>query len=152
MRKEELRQAPPIAMSFCKGTGHTFKFVTPAWSLFPAYYLPPTVKGENGGLKVPCGRKIFALDCLNACLHEAKNRDVGHCEVRGLPRRYDPRPAHPLTPARKVVIATEAIRKVVESRKREITVTVVPIIRAGTAKVNYDDVLKYELLSIATYK
>ena len=33
--------------------------------------------------------------------------DPGHCEVR--PRReYDPRPAHPLTRAKKVVIATQA--------------------------------------------
>src|SRR6516165_5723599 len=36
--------------------------------------------------------------------------DVGHCDIT--PRDpYDPRPGHALTPARKVLIATEAIRK-----------------------------------------
>src|SRR5262249_48527318 len=37
--------------------------------------------------------------------------DPTHCSIRQTPRLYDPRPAHPLTPARKVVIATEAIRR-----------------------------------------
>jgi tyrosinase len=77
--------------------------------------------------------------------------DVGHCEVRGLPRQYDPRPAHPLTLARKLVIATDAIRQAV-SRGKQITVTVVPIIRAGTSRCDYDNVLKYDKISIVTYK
>lgn len=77
--------------------------------------------------------------------------DVGHCEVRGLPRPYDPRPAHPLTPARKVVIATEAIRKVA-ARSKEITVTVVPIVLAGTPKCDYENVLKFEKISVVTYR
>ena len=52
--------------------------------------------------------------------------DPGHCEVR--PRRpYDPRPAHPLTKAKKVVIATDAVREAIE-RDGNATVTVVPIV------------------------
>src|SRR5215472_9599642 len=77
--------------------------------------------------------------------------DVGHCEIRGTPRLYDPRPAHPLTPARKVVICTDAIRQAINAGK-QMSVTVVPIIRAGTSKTTYDDVLKYEKLSVVTYK
>jgi tyrosinase len=76
--------------------------------------------------------------------------DVGHCEVRGLPRPYDPRPAHPLTPARKILIATDAIRRAV-AKGKQITVTVVPIVRAGTDEVDYDDVLKFERISVRTY-
>jgi tyrosinase len=75
--------------------------------------------------------------------------DAGHCEVRGLPRPYDPRPAHPLTPARKVVIATEAIRRAIKGK--DMTVTVVPIVRAGTEECDYKDVLKFEKLSVRTY-
>ncbi len=77
--------------------------------------------------------------------------DVGHCEIRGMPRPYDPRPAHPLTPARKVVICTDAIRQALTAGK-QMSVTVVPIIRAGTSKTTYDDVLRYEKLSVVTYK
>jgi tyrosinase len=76
--------------------------------------------------------------------------DVGHCDVRGLPRPYDPRPAHPLTPARKVVIATDAIRKAV-TKGKQMTVTVVPIVRAGTPECDYDDVLKFDRISVRTY-
>lgn len=76
--------------------------------------------------------------------------DVGHCEVRGLPRAYDPRPAHPLSPARKTLIATEAVRKAV-SKGKPMTVTVVPIVRAGTELVDYEDVFKFDKLSVLTY-
>jgi tyrosinase len=52
--------------------------------------------------------------------------DEGHCEVK--PRRkYDPRPAHPLTRAKKVVRATEAVKRAIADDKKA-TVTVVPII------------------------
>ncbi|HEY6271036.1 MAG TPA: hypothetical protein VIX19_03470 [Terriglobales bacterium] len=76
--------------------------------------------------------------------------DVGHCEVRGVPGPYDPRPAHPLTPARKVLIATEAVRKAV-GKGKAFTVTVVPIVRAGTDLCDYDDVFKFDKLSVQTY-
>jgi tyrosinase len=52
--------------------------------------------------------------------------DPGHCEVEPR-RRYDPRPAHPLTRAKKVVIATEAISRARKDGGKA-TVTVVPII------------------------
>ena len=76
--------------------------------------------------------------------------DPGHCEVRGNPRMYDPRPAHPLTPARKVVIATAAIQKAI-ARSNQVTVTVVPIISAGTQLTDFNDVLKFDKVSIRTY-
>jgi hypothetical protein len=76
--------------------------------------------------------------------------DAGHCEVGGTPRLYDPRPAHPLTPARKVLIATEAVQKVLTQRK-QMTVTVVPIVYAGTAKCDFENVLKFNKISVRTY-
>ncbi len=76
--------------------------------------------------------------------------EAGHCEVRSNPRRYDPRPAHPLTPARKVVMATAAIKRAL-ARSKEITVTIVPIVRAGTVLCDFDDVLKFDKVSIRTY-
>lgn len=76
--------------------------------------------------------------------------DVGHCDVRGLPRPYDPRPAHPLTPAKKTVIATEAIRQAMK-RGKTVRVTIVPIVRAGTHRCDYENVIKFDKISVVTY-
>jgi tyrosinase len=76
--------------------------------------------------------------------------DITHCQIRGLPRPYDPRPAHPLTPARKVLIATDAIRQAL-GRGTEMTVTVVPVVTAGTPKCDYENVLKFDRVSVVTY-
>jgi tyrosinase len=77
--------------------------------------------------------------------------DEGHCDVN-LRDPYDPRPAHPLWPGRKVVIATEAIRRAV-GNGGSMTVTVVPVITATTDKTSDDDdVLKFEALSVVTYQ
>jgi hypothetical protein len=76
--------------------------------------------------------------------------DVGHCEVRGLPRPYDPRPAHPLTPARKVLIATEAVRRAL-NRSKTVTVTVVPVVTSANENCDVENVLKLDRVSIITY-
>ena len=60
--------------------------------------------------------------------------DPGHCDVEPR-RRYDPRPAHPLTPAKKVVIATDPVKRAIE-QDGEVTVTVVPIVEP----LPYEDV------------
>jgi hypothetical protein len=73
--------------------------------------------------------------------------DPSHCEVTGPRRAYDPRFSHPLVPTVKVVIATDAIRRVLE-RGKEVSVTVVPIVGYDTD----DDVLKFERLRIVTYR
>ena len=77
--------------------------------------------------------------------------DVGHCEVRGPRRPFDPRPTHPLTPATKIVIATEAIRQALAKGKR-VTVTVVPIVLSGTRLCDFKKVLKFDKISVVTYR
>ena len=75
--------------------------------------------------------------------------DEEHCTVRPR-RRYDPRPAHQLTLARKVVIATEAVRTAL-AKGPKLTVKVVPVVRATTPKAGAEDVLIYERISVITY-
>jgi hypothetical protein len=77
--------------------------------------------------------------------------EPGHCEVS--PRRlYDPRPAHPLTPGRKVVIATEAVRRAVADGG-PLTVTVVPVVRSVTPKAPArEDVLRFGAVRVVTYR
>lgn len=82
--------------------------------------------------------------------------DVGHCDV--IERRpFDPRPPHPLTPTRKTVIATDAIRRAFEglegANTTELTVTVVPVILSTTPRVGRpDDLVKYDQVQIITYR
>jgi hypothetical protein len=77
--------------------------------------------------------------------------DVGHCDIRDPRRPYDPRPSHPLTPAVKVVIASDAIRKALAAGD-EVTVTVVPIVTGATEQCDLENVLKFERLRIVTYR
>jgi hypothetical protein len=76
--------------------------------------------------------------------------DVGHCDIRSRDP-YDPRPGHPLTLARKVVIATEALRGVLA--QDSVTVTVVPVVvSAGPRSGDDDDIFKADAIRIVTYR
>src|SRR5258705_4496877 len=55
--------------------------------------------------------------------------DKGHCCVHPI-RPFDNRSPHPLTPREVVVDVTEALRKAAVER-RELSVTVVPVVRAA---------------------
>jgi hypothetical protein len=76
--------------------------------------------------------------------------DVGHCDV--MPRRpFDPRPAHALTPTRKVVIATNPLRRAL-STGAELRITVVPRILSTSPRLGRpDDIVKFERVLIITY-
>lgn len=76
--------------------------------------------------------------------------DVGHCDVHGR-RTYDPRWAHPLTPAvRKVLVATAAIHRLMKQGKTRMTLTVVPVITSATEHGD-ENVLKFESVKIVAY-
>lgn len=100
---------------------------------------------ENTPRNIPAYAGCFHIFGHGGCLG-----DVGHCDVK--PRRpYDPRPAHPLTPARKTVVATDAVRKALSGDT--VTVTVVPVILSTTSRVGLpDEVVKYEEVRILTYR
>jgi hypothetical protein len=74
----------------------------------------------------------------------------GHCEVA--PRApYDPRPPHPLSPTRAVVIATDAIRKAAAGPK--MTITVVPVVMSTTDKVPDDEQIpNFQSASVVAYQ
>jgi tyrosinase len=76
--------------------------------------------------------------------------DVGHCEITSR-RPYDPRPGHPLTPARKVVIATEAVRRLTNAKAESMTVTIVPVVTALTEQCDPINVLKFNQVRLVTY-
>jgi tyrosinase len=61
-------------------------------------------------------------------------QDAGHCDVKER-RAYDPRPEHPLTKSKKVVMATDAVKRAIE-QKSPVTVTVVPVIEPLPYKID----------------
>jgi tyrosinase len=79
--------------------------------------------------------------------------DVGHCDVK--PRRdYDPRPEHQLSPAKKVVIATDAVVRAIDQGD-QVTVTVVPVVEPlpYDADPKYtEDPLHVGYVKIVTYR
>jgi len=76
--------------------------------------------------------------------------DLGHCDIIQGTDDFDQRPSHPLLPIRKVVIATEAIKRAVE-QSADIKITVVPVVMSWTDKCDLDDVLKFDHINLVTY-
>jgi len=76
--------------------------------------------------------------------------DITHCDVGGPRRLYDPRPGHPLTPARKILIATAAV-KAARQKGDTMTVTVVPVVYDASPKEDYSKVLKFDSISVSSY-
>ena len=76
--------------------------------------------------------------------------DVGHCEVHEMRDEFDFRPEHPLTPAKKVVIATEAITRAAQLAEN-MTITVVPVVKSWTDKSDRQNVLKFDHINLVTY-
>jgi tyrosinase len=75
--------------------------------------------------------------------------DVGHCDVPTGPRDpFDWRPQHPLTPAVKTVIVTDALRRIAKPEDASITVTAVAIV-IGTAA---NAVLQFDTVRLLTYR
>jgi hypothetical protein len=110
-------------------------------------YLNTPAADESTGLAAAGYAGSFYIFGHGGCLG-----DAGHCDV--LPRRrFDPRPAHPLTPIRKVVIATAAISRALESDSEELIVTVVPVITSTSPEAGRpDDLLHYQEVRIVTYR
>ncbi len=76
--------------------------------------------------------------------------DVGHCDVTTRDP-FDPRPGHPLTGARKVVIASDELRAVLVGDR--VTVTIVPVIlSAGPQSRDEENIVKLDEIRIVTYR
>lgn len=77
--------------------------------------------------------------------------DAGHCAINGTKRDpNDLRNPHPLTPAKKRVSVTAAL-KAVAARKSKTTVTIVPIVTASTALCDNENVFRCENIRFVSY-
>jgi tyrosinase len=90
--------------------------------------------------------------CYHIFGHGGCLGDPGHCDVEDR-RPYDPRPAHPLTSAKKVVIATDAVKRAIQAGEPA-TVTVVPIVEPLPYEVDpkyTEDPLRIGYVRVLTY-
>lgn len=76
--------------------------------------------------------------------------DVGHCHVTTRDP-YDPRSGHPLTGARKVLIASDELRALLDGDK--LIVTIVPVIRSvGPQSGDDENIVMLDEIRIVTYR
>ena len=76
--------------------------------------------------------------------------DAGHCDVHDHREPYDFRPPHPLTPARKRVTVTSALREITKTTTT-VTITVVPVVSAANELCDTDNVFRCENMHFVTY-
>ena len=61
------------------------------------------------------------------------------------------RPSHFLEPIKKIVVATDAIRKAAAQEAEDIMITVVPVVMSWTEGSELEDVLKFDHINLVTY-
>ena len=76
--------------------------------------------------------------------------DPGHCELNGHREAYDFRPGHPLTLGARRVEVTETLRALAQT-KQEVTVTIVPVIRAANEQCDKVNVPRFEGMRLVGY-
>jgi hypothetical protein len=108
------------------------------------------VNNPNADENTPTTEASGYAGSFNIFGHGGCFGDVGHCEVHERRDEFDYRPTHALAPAKKVVVATEAITRAAEL-KADISITVVPIVKSWTPKSDRDNVLKFDHINLITY-
>lgn len=112
-------------------------------------YLNNPEADESTGYDDPSYAGSFHIFGHGGCLG-----DPGHCEVKAR-RKYDPRPSHPLTRAKKKVVATDAVRRVIQQGE-PVTVTVVPMVEPlpyeSVDAKHTEDPLEIGYVRIVTYR
>jgi hypothetical protein len=76
--------------------------------------------------------------------------DAGHCVVKGHREPYDFRVPHSLTPARKRVEVTEALRQATKTDNK-VTITIVPVVNAANDLCDVKNVFHCEKMRLLTY-
>ena len=76
--------------------------------------------------------------------------DQGHCDVPTSRRRFDDRPSHPLTPAFRRVVITDALRRAMDSSE-EITITIIASASIDEADLEQESFLNLGGLQIVTF-
>lgn len=118
----------------------------------PSFEARVFVNNPNANMSTPPTEAYGFAGCFNVFGHGGCFGDTGHCDVHEKREdSFDPRLSHPLIPMKKVVIATAAIRNAVNQR-RDIHVTVVPIIKSWTEKSEADDILRFDHINLITYR
>jgi tyrosinase len=98
----------------------------------------------------PCDREHGYAGSFHVFGHGGCLGDPGHCDVSERRDRYDFRPPHPLTLASKRVTVTDVLRDLARTKK-EVTVTVVPVISAANELCDTQNVFRFEDMRFVSY-
>jgi hypothetical protein len=82
--------------------------------------------------------------------HERCVGDDGHCDVPTASRRFDDRPSHPLTPAFRRVVVTEALRRVLADSD-ELTITIIATATASPGTELHEPLFDAAGVQLATF-
>jgi hypothetical protein len=116
----------------------------------PSFEARVFLNNAHASATTPCTSDEGYAGAFHIFGHGGCFGEVGHCEVQGR-RRYDPRPEHPLTPARKVLMATDSLKRAME-QTNWITVTVVAVITSLTEKTETSEFLHFAAVRVLTYR
>ena len=77
--------------------------------------------------------------------------DEGHCDVPTTIRRFDDRPSHPLTPAFRRVVITDALQKAIKGGGK-LTITFIATTPAAKSEIEGRYLLEFTGLQIAAFE
>lgn len=144
----------PVAIDFA---GPEHRFARADLEISGIYHAEASYEGRvflnnpQANADTPCDRGHGYAGSFHIFGHGGCVGDAGHCEINEHGRDpYDWRPPHPLTPAKKRIKITEALREVAKNAK-EATITIVPIVNAATDLCDTSDVFKCEQMRFVTY-
>jgi hypothetical protein len=110
------------------------------------------VNNQNANQDTPKTEEHGYVGSFYVFAHGGCFGDLGHCEVKMERRDYDLRPSHPLTDMFTRLIITEPLRRQIEKGQKEFVFTIVPVVKGGDpAMCDFENVLKFERLSLVTY-
>ncbi|MBV9210528.1 MAG: hypothetical protein JOZ52_07860 [Acidobacteria bacterium] len=116
----------------------------------PSYEARVYLNNPNADANTPATEEEGYAGSYHIFGHNGCYGDLGHCDVVTGQDEFDVRPSSPLQPIKKVVIATDAIKKAA-AQSAKITVTVVPVIKSWSEKADLNDVLKFDHINLVTY-
>lgn len=100
--------------------------------------------------KTPCTSDHGYAGSFHIFGHGGCFGDVGHCDLPEHRDPYDLRVPSPLTPAKKRVTVTNALREAARTNQK-VTITVVPVVSATNELCDPHNVFRFEQMRVVTY-
>jgi hypothetical protein len=146
----ELELPPAAIVDGLTRADLTFYGLDHSWSSYRAliYFNNPSADAKTATDASSGYVARFAVFGHGGCFGEK-----GHCDVVGPVNAFDRNHPHQLQPATRIVTVTDAVRTLVSSGAKKVTVTVVPVVRKSAIAKESDaeTVLVFDQVALHTY-